>query len=192
MKYIIPFLLIFLPMNTLAVDLDYSVGFGIAAGGDELAETDGPDVTTGSGLFFVPKLQFKLTEQDRINVGLSHRIDAAGGDDADVFVNTFWLETVYQKNSRWLFGYVGFTYHFNTEYELDLDSGEDTNVDFENAFGLLVGGGIRFSELIRAGIRYESIDYKLEDNWYLQNTVTGETKSEFSGDSYGVFMEFVF
>lgn len=192
MKYLTLLLTLILSTNTLALELDYSVGFGIAAGGDDLAETDGPDVTAGSGLFFVPKVKLKLSENDQINLGLSHRIDAADADNGDVFVNTFWLEAVYEKNSRWIFGYAGLTYHFNTEYELNLDGQEDTSVDFENAAGFLIGGGVRFSQLIRAGIRYEFVDYKLENDILLQNSETGATKSKFSGDSYGVFMEFVF
>lgn len=161
-KLILPVALFGLMSMQLA-QADLYVEIAFEGGGDDLIGTNtGEEISAGGGLKFAAGIQNSVNAEGTASIRLSlgylfDDIDAVNGS-ADF--ETFTFDALYAIHSgAHTFG-IGGTMHIEPEYRDNVSGFLPLNIQFDDAFGLVLQYGYQVAHSLEFGARLTSIDYE--------------------------------
>ena len=153
-------LLAMMAANSASAELYLEAGF--EGGGDELAFTTiGDSISAGGGIKLAIGVQNPIVEgASSFRLAVGYMFDSVDAINGSADINTLTLDGLYIVNTGpHAFG-VGATMHMGPEYSDNLN-GFSKVIDFDDAVGLMLQYGFRFSRGLEVGVRYTDITYEV-------------------------------
>lgn len=161
-KIILPVSLLCI-MSVQIVQADLYVEIAFEGGGDDLIGTNtGDELSAGGGVKIAAGVQNTVNEEGtasiRLSVGyLFDDIDAANGS-ADIDTMTF--DAIYAIHSGpHTFGF-GATMHIEPEYKDNVSGFVPLNIQFDDAYGVVLQYGYHITHGLEFGARLTNMDYE--------------------------------
>lgn len=146
------------------------VQLGVTVGGDELVELEvensfgrdsDEEIRAGELFLAAGGIAYQIN-QFEVQATIGFYGDGIFADNGDASFTRWPLELM----AFWRFEYIrvgaGVTQHFNPQFELDIDNGAKSDVDFDDATGFLFQVEYLINDNISVGLRHTVIDYEIE------------------------------
>ncbi len=178
------------------------VDIAYASGGDKLADVDlidydddhrREDITAGDGLSVAFGRTFALAEHFALQASLGYKEDSITAKNGSVGFKRYPVDLLaFFEGEAVRFG-VGATYETNVGLSLKYEVAPD----FDDAQGVLVEAGYRFSEHFIVSLRRTLIEYTAQYNYryydpYLRRWVSRSGSTDIDGDNWSLRASFQF
>lgn len=168
-----------------------SLGYALV-GGDNLVETTGEDLDAGAG--FTGDIGFlKRPEGSDFSyqgtIGFKADFVDFDGGDADTFSIPLHLLAFYNTGNARFGG--GIVYEIGPEYSLNAP-GLTSNVDFDDALGVVIEWDYFYSSSGFWGVKFSSIDYDVPSGQALVSTSSGATVTSIDANNFALHVGFLF
>ena len=147
--------------------------FGIEGGGDTFVtakSTDDDfsleqDLNIGGGFKFAAGYNKNFGEDttSSISLSLGYLWDSIDADNGDADFATFTLDAIYNIHLNKHHIGIGATYHIGPEYQDDIDGFSKTDIEFDDATGLILQYRFEITPWFYFGLRRTEIDYEIGD-----------------------------
>lgn len=158
------------PENTETEDrskLQWLVGAGITVGGDDLLKVQftgkSSETLEAGGLIDLKAgILYDVAESPMsFQSTLGYHFDSVEATNGDASFSRFPLDFLAFYNAEKHRIGAGGTYHFATEFDVDLP-GLKGKADMKDTLGLVLEYGYKFQDNLIVGLRYVDIDYKVD------------------------------
>lgn len=135
---------------------------GIESGGETLIESDDYFLSAGGGFKFALGIQNEVGDYgDSLSLALGYLGDSLDAENGSAEINALTFDAIYSipiGNHR--FG-AGASYHIGPTYEEDLVGFSPVKIDFDDALGLVLQYGYKYSNGFQIVVRLTNMDYEV-------------------------------
>ncbi|MDJ0777736.1 MAG: hypothetical protein QNJ85_07730 [Gammaproteobacteria bacterium] len=180
------FALFLLALPCLA-SADIYLEIGLEGGGETFASASSSDddfsfdqdLNIGGGFKLAGGYARILGEESdkSISLAFGYLWDSIDADNGDAEFDTFTVDAIFNLHFDNHHVGIGATYHIDPHYEDDIDGLPDTDIDFDDAAGLILQYRYQFTDGFYFGLRRTEIDYEIGS-------------SSFDASSTGLFVVF--